>query len=74
MGYTVPVVVRNGEQKETIGYAEVETDREEIRGFFMHDGVIKSLDTHSLNMSISIGDVDIEEVSIVVHNPNKESE
>lgn len=75
MGYTVPVVVRKGDQAKTIGYADVETEREEITGFFIDKGVIRTLESHSLNMSVSIGDVDIEEISIVVNdNPNNKEE
>lgn len=73
MGYTVPVVVQNGDEKKTIGYAEVETETETVHGFFTHEGAIRLLETHHLGMSVVVGDVDIEEISIVL-NTNKESE
>lgn len=71
MGYTVPVVVRKGDEVKTIGFADVETVQDPFT-VVITDEQYKRLIQQPLNLSIYHGDVDIEEISIVV-NDNKEN-
>lgn len=69
MGYTVPVVVADGDKKITVGYANIENIDEVVQVQITDENARKLL-SNELYLSIRSGDVDIEEISFVVHDPN----
>lgn len=71
MGYSVPVVVTEGDSKTTVGYANIE-NIDEVVQIQITDENARRLLSNELYLSIRSGDVDIEEISFVVHH-NKEN-